>query len=546
MKRRLLTLALGLIFYTSVSSQPVIEWQLSLGGSLVDQVDLGNVISNNMVATLDGGLILAGHSYSNDGDVTGHHGLSGTCDYWVVKLDSTGSLEWQKSLGGSENDIARGIFQTMDGGYIVCGESFSDDGDVTGHHDSTNRSDAWVVKLDVIGNIEWEHSYGGSDYDLASHIEQTPDGGYIFTGDSRSSNGDVSINKGSFDFWIVKLDSLGIIEWERSLGGSGGDRSINLCQTLDGGYVAIGTTTSNDSDITFNAHPGFLWDIWIVKLDSAGNKEWDKCYGGNSLEWGYNIRQTADTGFIVCASTTSTDDDIVGSHGGSEVWLAKLNTLGEIDWSKCYGGSDDDHARSVMQLPDGGYLIGGKTSSFDGDVSSLIGNNDCWIVKTDSLGTIEWESTYGGTENEGIAAAVPSATTGYFFVGESRSNDVDVSGHHGPLGDNDIWAVKLSSFTTNIINSFEEISTLVVTPNPISSTALISFNLTRDENVTIDVMDVMGKKIMSLVDGHFNAGKQIFTWDRYADITNLRSGMYFIKLTTSDRSLSQRVIVINE
>jgi len=545
MKITLLAIAFNIISILKVTGQPTIQWQVSLGGSLVDQIDQGNVINNNMAATVDGGVIIAGHSFSNDGDVTGHHGLSGTSDYWVVKLDSSGSIEWQKSLGGSFDEVAKSVFQTQDGGYIICGDSYSDDGDVSGHHDSTNTTDAWVVKLDAIGNIEWEHSYGGSDFETASHIEQTTDGGYVFTGDSRSSDGDVSINKGSLDFWVVKLDSVGTIEWEKSLGGSGAERAYNFCQTFDGSFLVCGTTTSNDSDITFNAHPGFLWDIWLIKLDSTGNKEWDKCYGGSSLDWGYNIRQTADSGYVLCSATSSTDDDIVGNHGGTDIWLARLDSVGNIRWSKCYGGTSSEQAKSVRETPDKGYLISGSTESSDGDVSSAIGVQDCWIVKTDSMGTIEWEKTYGGTGRENMAAAVPASNAGYFFVGESSSNDIDVAGHHGALSDNDIWAVRLNSLTTNIDMLFDEISAMMVTPNPINSTAVISFNLDQNENVVIDILDVMGKKIKSLVNEQMNAGKHEFAWNPRSENSNLSSGTYFIQIKTSNHSLSQRVVLIN-
>jgi hypothetical protein len=252
MEKSVSTLFASLLLTVGLQAQPAIQWQTSLGGTLVDQFDQGNTVVNNMALTNDGGYIVAGHSFSNDGDVTGHHGSSNTSDYWVVKLDSTGNIEWQRSLGGTLKDLAKSVAICSDGGYIVAGDSYSDDGDVTGHHDTTSQSDAWVVKLDAGGTIQWQRSYGGSLLEVASHIEQTDDGGYIFSGDAMSTDGDVSVNKGSFDFWIVKLDSLGAIQWDKSLGGSGSERCYSIHKTFDGGYFATGITTSNDSDITHN------------------------------------------------------------------------------------------------------------------------------------------------------------------------------------------------------------------------------------------------------------------------------------------------------
>jgi hypothetical protein len=235
-----------------------IEWEKSLGGSSNDS-------AISIQQTTDGGYILAGFSYSTDGDVMGHHDSGSYADCWVVKLSGSGDIEWEKSLGGSSNDYANSIQQTTDGGYIVAGSSHSTDGDVTEHHGNDSRPDSWVVKLSRSGNMKWEKSLGGNSWDAAESVQQTMDGGYVVAGWSYSSNGDVTGHHGAYssDYWVVKLSESGNIEWEKSLGGSKNDRAGSIQQTMDGGYMVAGWSSSTDGDVT--GHHGET-DSWVVKL----------------------------------------------------------------------------------------------------------------------------------------------------------------------------------------------------------------------------------------------------------------------------------------
>ena len=173
-------------------SKQLTGWQKSLGGSLID-------IAYSIQQTTDGGYIIAGYTESTDGDISGNHGI---WDYWIVKLTSTGNVDWQKSLGGSGWDRAFSVQQATNGGYIIAGESYSNDGDVTGNH---GANDYWIVKLTLSGEIEWQRSIGGSSFDWGYCIQQTTNGGYIIAGYSMSDDGDVSGNQGDRDYWIVKL-----------------------------------------------------------------------------------------------------------------------------------------------------------------------------------------------------------------------------------------------------------------------------------------------------------------------------------------------------
>ncbi|MDD4248563.1 MAG: PKD domain-containing protein, partial [Methanosarcina sp.] len=429
--------------YTATSSDIEFHFIKSLGGS-------GGEYAQSIQQTSDGGYIVAGDSNSNDGNVTGNHGGS---DYWVVKLDTTGNIVWQKSLGGSSYDNAYSIQQTSDGGYIVAGESNSNDGDVTGNH---GGFDYWVVKLDTTGNIVWQKSLGGSGGELAESIQQTSDGGYIVAGYSRSTDGDVTGNHGGYDYWVVKLDTTGNIVWQKSLGGSDHDYAYSIQQTSDGGYIVAGDSRSNDGDVTGN-HGGY--DSWVVKLDTTGNIVWQKCLGGSISDNAYSIQQTSDGGYIVAGYSGSTDGDVTGNHGEFDYWVVKLDTTGNIVWQKSLGGSDDEYAESIQQTSDGGYIVAGESNSNDGDVTGNHGESDYWVVKLDTTGNIVWQKSLGGSDWDDAYSIQQTSDGGYIVAGESDSNDGDVTGNHGGY---DYWVVKfapqtripVANFTSNVTEGY--------------------------------------------------------------------------------------------
>jgi len=299
--------------------------------------------------------------------------------------DQAPNIEWQKALGGSNDDEAYSVQQTSDGGYIVAGSTRSNDGDVSGNHEEVWWLvwDFWVVKLDRYGDIEWQKCLGGSDSDWAESIQQTSDGGYIVAGYTGSNDGDVSGNHGEKDFWVVKLDRYGNIKWQKALGGSDSDWAYNIQQTSDGEYIVAGYTGSNDGDVSGNHGEK---DFWVVKLDRYGNIEWQKCLGGSGGggsggDYAYSVQQTSDGGYIVAGETWSNNGDVSGYHGGGDVWVVKLDRYGDIKWQKCLGGSSWDWAYSIQQTNDGGYIVAGLTRSNDGDVSGNHGEKDFWVVK---------------------------------------------------------------------------------------------------------------------------------------------------------------------
>jgi len=346
------------------------------------------------------------------------------------------AIQWEKSYGGSGYDEAHAIQQTADGGYIVAGRSSSDDGDITFPHGS---SDYWVVKADNTGTLQWQKSLGGSNSNIARAIRQTSDGGYIVAGETNSNDGNVTGNHGNYDYWVVKLDNTGTLQWQKSLGGSGADAAYAIQQTTDGGYVIAGYTESNNGNVSGNHGSR---DFWIARLDNAGTLQWQKSLGGSNIDEAYAIQQTSEGGYIVAGYTQSTDGDITGYHGTGDCWVVKLDNTGTMEWQKSLGGSSTETGQTIQQTTDGGYIVAGYTTSNNGDVTGNHGSNDYWVVKLDNTGTLQWQKSLGGSGND-VARAIQQTTDGgYIVTGSSNSNDDDVSSNQGG---NDYWIVKLDN-----------------------------------------------------------------------------------------------------
>ena len=359
------------------------NWNKTYGGFRIE-------VAYSVIQTSDGGYAIAGYTTTYG---------AGKHDFWLVKTDSTGNLEWSRTYGGPEsNEEAYSVIQTSDGGYLIAGEKSDGDGE----------EDFWLVKTDSSGNLEWSRTYGGSGGDVARSVIQTSDGGYVIAGYTNS------YGAGGFDFWLVKTDSAGNIEWSKTYGGPEWDLAKGpVIQTSDGGYVMAGYTRS------YGAGEG---DFWLVKTDSAGNLEWNKTYGGPREEVAYSVIQTSDGGYVMAGYTESYG---AGIH---DFWLVKTDSAGNLEWSKAYGGPKVDVAYSVVQTSDGGYLIAGYTNSYGA------GGFDFWLVKTDSSGNIEWSRTYGGPKSDEARSVIQTLDGGYAVVGLTQSYGAGMA---------DFWLIKI-------------------------------------------------------------------------------------------------------
>ena len=217
-------------------------------------------------------------------------------------------------------------------------------------------------------HINWEQTYGGTDEEHLYSTIPTSDGGYLLGGQTTSNDGDIqSGNQGGIDFWVVKIDSIGTIEWEQTYGGTNDEQLNTSIQTSDGGYLLGGHTYSNDGDIQSGNQGGT--DYWVVKINSTGTIEWEQTYGGSNGELLYSILPTSDGGYLLGGYTYSNNGDIQsGNHGEYDCWVVKINSTGTIEWEQTYGGSSYDYIYSNILPTDGGYLFGGSTNSNNGDI----------------------------------------------------------------------------------------------------------------------------------------------------------------------------------
>jgi hypothetical protein len=418
--------------YASLAQQPTLQWETSLGGSAFDQ-------PQSVQQTFDGGYIVAGISTSSNGDVSVNQGAG---DVWIVKLDSGGVIEWEHSYGGSGDEGAFAIEQTADAGYIVAASSTSTNGDVTGNHGGV---DFWILKINQTGFIQWETSFGGSSLEIPYAIHQTFDRGYIVTGYTISNDSNISVNHGFEDFWIVKLDSTGTLSWEKTFGGTNADRAFSILQTADSGYIACGYTNSVDGDVT-NNHGDY--DYWFVKMNSNGLLQWQKTFGGSLDDKAHCLDITVDGGYIVSGYTASSDSDVTFNHGFTDLWLIKLDSTATLQWEKSFGGTGVDQAYSLATNPNGNHIIAGSSYSLDGDVTGNHGGYDYWILETDTGGSLLWQNSYGGSSVEEAVCIDVTAGGDYIVAGGTLSSDGDVTFNHG---DSDYWLVKLKNQITSAI-----------------------------------------------------------------------------------------------
>lgn len=442
-------------------------------------------------------------------------------DCWLVKLSSAGNIEWQKCYGGSGEDEAFCVEQTADGGYAVAGLSESTDGDVTGNHGGW---DCWVFKTDSTGNLLWEKSLGGTSVDGAASLQQTPDGGYIVAGYSQSTDGDVLGNHGANDMWLVKLDNSGNMQWQKSLGGSNSDGATSIQLASDGGFIIAGGTSSNDGDVT-GYHGG--GDMWLMKTDTAGNIQWQKCFGGSGDDYANSISKTNDGGYIISGRSSSNDGDVTGNQGSNDYWLIKTDNAGNIQWQKSTGGTGNEGAYSCSQTVDGGYIIAGGSFSNDGDVSGNHGAGDYWIVKTDSTGSIQWQKCFGGMGNDFANAVLQTADGGYLAAGTAYSNDGDVTGNHSPTT-SDYWIIKLSPDVG--IKDYYYNDKVLIYPNPANDQlSVIGYPLSG--NYDLEIYCVFGNKVFP---SPFSSPllQERGTRGEVIDISSLSPGIYFIRIKT--------------
>lgn len=406
------------------NSELEIEHIKTLGGSK-------NESAQAVTKTSDGGYAILGYTQSNDGDVRNKSNES--YDYWLLKFDAKNQLQWQKTYGGSDDDRGFDLIQTSDGGFAMLGKSKSNDLDVS---ENSGFDDFWVSKLDSNGSISWEYSYGFAGSDTPNSIIQTRDNGYLLTGvlDVSASNGQgdrhaaVRQRHAGGDYWAVKLNSSGVREWSNYYGGSFTDTAYDAIQTQDNGYIIIGSSDSNDVDIS-NSNGGY--DFWVVKISNTGSLVWEKTFGGSEIDEARAITSSNDGNYLIVGDTRSDDLNISQNAGAADLWLIKITPEGTLLWEKTIGGTNFDVGRSVSKTQDNGFLISGSSRSSDGNLTTNKGLNDAWVLKIDSGGDIKWHKSIGGSETDFFYDSVELNDQTIVAVGNSNSSNEDINENKG-------------------------------------------------------------------------------------------------------------------
>lgn len=421
---------LTFLFPLIVGAQPDVQWQRCFGGS-------ANEEAHSVKATSDGGQIIAGNTNSSDGDVE-YSSLNWVGDkMWILKLNAAGEVEWKtlipKETGFGVSGYAYSIIECADKSFVVVGTS-----------STTTNNPIRVVKLSPNGTVIWNKIYGALAE--AFDIVEVPGQGYLIAGQTSANSGDVSGNHGSSDVWLLKIDTNGGKEWQKCLGGSKADGATGLKLAPDNGIIITGWTYSKDGDVSpINNATTYTTDAWIVKTDNLGNIQWQKCLGSSDSDKFESVHVTADGNFVAVG--------YLGTNLGNgriqrDALVAKFGPSGNILMQNTYGGSNWDAAVDIISGDNDDLVIVGYSASIDGQVIGVRGDSDIWVFALSPTGEIRWQKCLGGSKEEKGYGISRASDGGYVVVGNTQSNDKDVSGFRGGgvdmVGGGDYWVVKLA------------------------------------------------------------------------------------------------------
>ena len=451
----------------------------------------GDDFGYSIEPTADGGFIVAG--------ITASYG-AGERDVWLLKFNSNGFKEWDRTFGTDYDDMGRFACQTTDGGYIITGMTQSAPGD---------NDDLWLIKTDTDGEVLWSQRYGGDGNELGSHVLQTVDGGFIVVGRTQS------FGNGGYDIWLIKTSSNGRMQWDYTFGSSGNDYGYWLERAPDGGYVIAGYTESLSSKKA---------DICLIKTDAQGQQQWTRFFGGDEDDFGASVKSTRDGGYVIAGETHSF------GQGNGDAWLIKTDLQGQEEWNRTFGGAGNEGVYPVLHTNDGGFIVAGWTESFGA------GETDIWLIKTDAFGNGIWNNSLGGTGLDWGLGAQQTTMGTYFITGfqykdENQGYDLmlifgEVVEGSPPNPGGSILPTSFNLYPPH--------------PNPFNDQTVIAFDLPMATTLNLELYDLLGQRVSVVARGNYNAG----THRAFINAENLSSGVYFILLRAGNQSFVQRCFLL--
>lgn len=471
---------------------------------------------------------------------------------FIISICTLAQIKFQKTIGGSNNDEGNSIQQTTDGGYIIVGR--------TNSFGPGNYS-VYLIKTNANGDTLWTKTIGGSNADEAYSVQQTTDGGYIITGDTKSSGA------GDYDVYLIKTNENGVTQWTKTFGGIYSDWGNSVKQTSDNGYVIVGYTSSfgpgenNVYLIKTNTNGDTLWTkaigpvypalssgnsiqqttdggyiiagqmrggsgginkVYLIKTNSSGDTLWTKTLGwGQGI--GYSVQQTSDGGYIIGADLDNFDGQ------SYNVYLIKTNANGDVLWEKTFGGNDYDNGGSARQTTDGGYVIVGNTRSFGAGVF------DVYLIKTNTNGDTLWTKTFGGFDWDSGNSVQQTTDGGFVIAGYTRSFGA---------GNNDVYFIKTDANGVVAVNSEVGIPSYFSLdqnyPNPFNPVTSFRFQIPQRNFVKLEIFNSLGQQVTTVVDEEKEAGNYEISWDA----AGLSSGVYFYKLTAGTFIETKKLVLL--
>jgi hypothetical protein len=534
--KKIIATAIFLIFYFNSFTQILeIKWQNCFG---TDQWDITYGITE-----AENGFLLGIYIPTDGQGISNYHGEG---EAWIVNVDGDGNIIWEKCFGGSESEDIIKIIKSSNLEYYLVGSTESSDFDIT-CDTNYGSTDFWVLKINETGDILWDHCYGSLVTDEMRDAVLTPDGGLLFMGRIFYNGGDVQNWYGSYDVWFCKIDSLGMIEWEKTVGNQAIDNGISMQLISDTSFAFIGgyyeSGGMNDCEIAVTGEGA---DLWLVEMSlSDGDILNIYCYGGSGNDLGYYFDKL-DDGYILTASTDSWDGDVTGLYGGDDIWVVRIDDQGQIVWQHCLGGSYYETPYYVTQVEDGGFIVIGNTDSHNGDVSnnnSYTGGSfyDIWVVKLSANGEIEWDQCYGGLESERIYntnAIFKKSDYNYVFNAQARTNSGDVDCDLN--GDIDTWVFEIDTVDTTgaIENHYENV--IKVYPNPAKEFVVFDYSSPYPPRggkyPVIVVTTIFGQEVIKI---------QVKSEKTVWDCREVEDGIYFYSVEIEGNWYAGKVVVRN-